>query len=259
MDDAAVVTMGEADYAPFYRSLEDLTRVFPVIVVGTVENVLLPFDPRPGYLGVPLEEIVGSPSPKSSWTPSPEEMARPPGRNFAVYSITISRVLSSDALQPGESVAVLQPGGEFEGIRYQIDGDPVLEVGAAYLFFLAEYRGLEEISIAEPWGLTYSTAPYGRFTIEEGKLRVSLPEWLCRPCRGPRALEGRSLQEAESRVRKAAAGTLGEVELAPAITPEPSPDVVLPTTVVEFDEHGRPYIPAGSEPRLPVSPAPNLR
>lgn len=247
-----VSIMGDADYSPLYRSFSDLVRAYPTVVTGTVGTVLLPFDPRPGYKGLTVDQVVGS-SPKSSWTPSAEEMNRPPGRDYSVYSIKLTGIIRSDTLKVGDSIAVLQSGGVFDQIAYQIEDDPVIEPGVEYLFFLDEFKGLSDISVEQPWGTTYSGPPYGRFVVNNGKLQVVSDAWLCEPCEGPRTIADTSVEVAASRVEAARSGTMEKIDLAPAVTPAPVPTDV-PVLPVITDQAGKPTIVA--TPAVVVSPTP---
>src|SRR5450756_1426116 len=87
-----VASLADPLYVGDYSSLEDLSRTYGDVIVGTVGDVLLPFDPRPGYKGLSVQQVIGS-SPKSSWTPSPEEMSRPGGRDFTVYTLSVDTVI----------------------------------------------------------------------------------------------------------------------------------------------------------------------
>jgi len=212
---------GQSDWAPLFQSLPDLIRVDGTIVVGLVTGVFLPFDPRPGLLGQPTPEPLPSDHPKY-FTPSPEELSRPPGRGFSVYSVELLAVLAPPSLQTGDTIAVMQSGGVFEGIAYEDHGDPVIEVGATYLFFLQPQLGLREISIAEPWGTTYSGGPFGRFLVDpDGRLNVVDDIWNCPICTVSQALAGKTVVEATVTIKNTPPGFA---------LPTPGPDSPLSST-----------------------------
>lgn len=254
-----IVTIGEsALYAPFYRSLDEMTRVLTTVIVGRVTDTLLPYDPRPGFKGLTPEQIEAIESGPKGRRLTPEELSRPPGRGFSVYSVEVVRILSAKGVAEGDVIGVLQSGGTFEGTAYQREGDPVLESGSTYVFFLEQYRGLEEISEPEPWGPTYSGPPYGRFIIgTDGTLAVvDERRWACVPCEGPRAIIGQTLDRAEERVVAAARGDLGDVDLAPPYTPTPAP-APDPTPVIDFEDGQPTIIPQEPDQSVPTpSPAP---
>lgn len=244
-DPATVHSMGNALYAPQYTSLVETARVYNEVIVGTVTNILLPFDPRPGYQGLSVEDVVGA-SPKSSWTPSAEEMARAPGRDFSVYAVKVDTVIQSKLLKVGDEIGILQSGGLFEGEAYQTDGDPIIQGGARYLFFLEPYPGLEEISVKETWGTTYSGPPFGRFSIDEsGRLAAVDAMWLCEVCKAPRTLQGTTADVAAQRIQLASEGKLSEVDLAP-VPEAPTPQPII-TPIVTTDDKGQPTL-------IPVAP-----
>ncbi len=255
-----IESIGTADYAPIYESLEDMTRVYSVIIVGRVTDTLLPFDPRPGFLGLTPEQLEAIQSGPKASTPSEEELARPPGRGFSVYAIEVLSVISADEVREGDVIGVLQSGGTFEGTAYQTEGDPVLGLGSAFVLFLQEYRGLQEISEPEPWGITYSGAPYGRFVEGTGgKLAVIDQQWACIPCEGPRAIIGQTLDSAAERIIAASLGKLGDVELAPpyAPTPRPTPRTPGPTPAIEIVDGQPTLVPQGFSEAAPTpTPSP---
>ena len=227
------VDIGTALYAPFYESLETLTRVFDVIIVGRVTDTLLPFDPRPGFKGLTPEQLEAIQSGPKGHELTPEELSRPPGRGFSVHAVEVLSVISADDVLEGDVIGVLQSGGTFEGTAYQTEGNPVLGLGSPFVLFLQEYRGLQDISEPEPWGITYSGAPFGR-VVEgaDGKLAVVDKRWQCIPCEGPRAIIGQTLESAAERIVAASRGKLGTVELAPpyvppTLTPGPTPAITI--------------------------------
>lgn len=250
----SVALIGDGLFVGNYTSLKEMARVYGEVVAGTVVDVLLPFDPRPGYKGLTVEQVVG-PSPKSDWTPSPEEMERPPGRNYTVYSVQIDTVNQSGSAKVGDKIAVLQVGGLFDGTAYETEGDPILKIGQRYLMFLQPYPGLKEIGVAEPWGSTFSGPAFARFFVDDAGLLLTVDNaWLCEDCTGPRTLHGKSLDEGTSLIQLAVDGKLGDVDLAPAVAaPSTAPEPVI-TPAVTTDARGQPTIAPG--PDTVASPTP---
>ncbi len=240
------VVVGTADWADYYKSLAELVRVERIILVGRVTGVLLPCDNRPGYLGQPTPDIDYSDCPPDPLeavplhpelkhcllpTPSPEELSRPPGRSFSVYSVEVQRVIASGSVKAGDRIAVLQPGGicvdtppEVAAaydpkVEYETSEDPMMQVGSTYLFFLEPFLGLREIKVPEPWGTTYSGGPFGRFLVgPDGRLQIVAKLWTCEVCLAPKALAGRTVAEAEATLRPVIARAAG----APTATPAPT-------------------------------------
>ena len=116
-DEAPEYPVNETGSVLWYaKSLYDLVRVRKTIVVGRVTGVLLPCDNRLGFLGQPIpdySDCAVNPQQKKCLvpSPSPEELSRPPGRNYSVYSAEVKQVLTSESLRPGDTIGVMQPGG----------------------------------------------------------------------------------------------------------------------------------------------------
>ena len=91
-------------------------------------------------------------------TPSPYDPKSDPPQ-VSLYTI---RVLESivGGLKAGEEINVMQNGGLRNGVAYELEGDPVIEVGKSYLMFAALQEGYG-------W---YATMPWGRYEISNNKL-----------------------------------------------------------------------------------------
>ncbi len=238
------------DWGDSYVSLRKMVATNDVIVVGTPRSILLPYDPRPGYLGVPTPEPVPPGHPKAGApTPSAEELARPPGRFFTVYSVEIDTIVTSDNYKPGTEIAVLQNGGMFNGEADNPPDDALIEIGCRYLFFLDEFVGLRDIAIEQPWGTTFSGPPWGRFYVDgQGRLDVATSEWKCSGCLGPLEIVGQDVGGAVSAVLQAAALGPGS-EVLPTALPTPGVAVPAPTP--------GPLLPlATTAPPIPALPTP---
>jgi hypothetical protein len=55
-----------------------MLKVYPLVVIGEITGVMNPYDPRPGYVGLPSPPSV-PPTLKSGATVDPEALTRPPG------------------------------------------------------------------------------------------------------------------------------------------------------------------------------------
>ena len=225
-----VVIGTEADWAPFYESLDEMVNVSDTILMGRVTGVLLPFDPRPGYLGVtpgPTGPPLPPDDPKAKIpvrTPSPEELSRPPGRWFAVYSVAVVRVIKSPRVRSGDTIGVFQNYGVFDGVAYETIYERLMEAGSTYVFFLRESTKLRTISIPEPWGVTFEGAPYGRFLLDSaGKLEPASDFWRsdkCPVCYGVAAITSLTVDEAAAKI---AAAIAQAGRPTPTATPSPTP------------------------------------
>src|ERR1700674_2773893 len=88
------ITLTPVDPGMPFQTLARLLRFYPNVVVGQVDGVLQPFDPRPGYLGVSPAVIaaIESAPPGKGGPITSEMLARPPGSWTSIYSV---RVLES--------------------------------------------------------------------------------------------------------------------------------------------------------------------
>jgi hypothetical protein len=190
-----------------------MVRVYRIIVVGRVTGVLLPFDPNP----VSSDSV---------------------GRAYSVYSFEVERVIAADGVNIGQSIAVMHGGGISDGVAYEVDGDPVVGVGETYLMFLEPFLGLHDIGVPEPWGLTYSGPPYGRFFVSKaGLLDVVDERWLCPVCNAPLVLTGKTIGGADELIKLAASGAPipSPARLLPSATPPPVPVLTpLPPQLTPF-------------------------
>lgn len=83
------------------------------------------------------------------------------------YSVRVTVVIKGADLHPGDTLNVNQAGGMLKGVAYQTEHNPVIQVGATYLFFVKDANGS---ALAGP--------PYGRFQIgPESRLKPVDPEW----------------------------------------------------------------------------------
>ncbi|MFQ5503037.1 MAG: hypothetical protein ACE5EQ_12195, partial [Phycisphaerae bacterium] len=135
-----VIAYGDPRIA-FASSLMEMASPYETIIVGRVEEVLVPYDPRSGFLGIATPEPPrplpsGHPKAGTIGTPTPEELARPPGRLSTTYSVEVLRSIRPSSLAVGELIPVTQGGGVWDGEEHRISDDPVLELGATYLMFL---------------------------------------------------------------------------------------------------------------------------
>ena len=221
------------------KSLYDLVRVYRIIVVGRVTGVLVPCDNRPGYLGQPTpdidysdcppdpEQVVNPPAELKHClvpSPSPEELSRPPGSGYSVYSVEVQQVIASESLRPGDTIGVWQPGGicvdtpaEVAAaydpqVDYEYGYETMMQAGSTYLFFLEPFLDLKHRGIPEPSAGTYGAPPFGRFLIgPDDRLQVVAKVWTCSACVAPKALAGKTVAEAEATLRP----VIAEAALAP--------------------------------------------
>jgi len=249
--------------APFYKSPYDLVRTNDIVIVGRVTGVLLPCLNRPGYLGQPTYADCAL-HPEQEGCPSLEELTRPPGRGFTVYSVEIQQVIASDeSVRPGDTIGFLQSGGICEDTppevaaaydpqaAYETEYDTMIETGSTYLFFLDPMRtGLKSIRVAEPWGTTYSGPSFGRFLIDaDGHLQIVAAFWTCPECGASKALAGKTLAEAETTLRPLIAQVA--LESTPTPTPTPQPSTPTPTPTPQL---GTPTPVSQLDTPTPISP-----
>jgi hypothetical protein len=178
---------------PFYESVGHMLQAFPIVAIGTVAGIEMPYDPRPGLLGREEEAAALMMKDPAGGTISPEILARPPGNGTALYSVRIIDPVIGEKFAKGDVIYVAQPGGVFEGIAYESFGDPVIEVGSTYLFFLSS-----STIFAEKYGATYEGPPFGRFLAKDGALQPVHSLWGsdCTKCPLADLLWGRALEDA---------------------------------------------------------------
>jgi hypothetical protein len=205
------VTLGSGVWPPV-GTVDELLRLYPTVLVGRVDGVLQSFDPRPGALGLSQEELDAlQAGPKGAPLPS-DILNRPPGNGSSVYSITVVNSILGDI---GDSFALMQSGGIYEGKAYEFEGDPVVLPGSTYLFFLEEFdwraSGFVLNAGYDKLGAQYQTiyqAPaFGRFLVDDGKLQAVDPRWSvgCETC-DALSLLNRSLDEAVTLIHDASEG-----------------------------------------------------
>jgi hypothetical protein len=175
-------------------SLEKLFARYSV-VIGEVVGIELPFDPRPGYDGVPPDPAPSG-HPKAELTPQAEEIARPPGRLFTVYSVKVEKSLTP-SIAAGTTINVGQSGGEWDGKSYQMLGNPPLRVGNTYLLSLEPSP-----TVTEHLGSGYFLGvPFAQFLLSSGDLRPLDDSWSDLPA--VLELSGVSREQAASRISEA--------------------------------------------------------
>lgn len=184
------------------RSLETLMLDAEVVIVQ-IAGVTVPYDPRPGYLGVPTSDPDETPPlNKPVYTPTDEERGRPPGRTYTVYAATV-RERGSTLTRPGETIYIGQSGGTWDGLVYQDAGNPLLVEGHTYLMGLQpnapELAGLVD-------GRGYWVAPpFTRFVVDEsGTLLPVDDSWSDMPA--VRELTGLTAKDAMARIAATGAG-----------------------------------------------------
>jgi hypothetical protein len=159
------------------------------VLSGKVTGVALPFDPRIGYGGVP--PVTSRPGDPKDFHPSQEDIDRPPGRDYTVYSVEVIDPGTS-GLAAGDVINLRQSGGTFEGKRYQYPGEPPLEIGASYILPLIP----AEITIL---GEGYSIGPvFAVFRIEDGSVKPLDSTWADLPA--VQELTGKAPQDALSTI-----------------------------------------------------------
>lgn len=123
-------------------------------------------------------------------TPAPYDPATDPPQ-VSRYNLEVHEVLYGDAAK-GQVVPVTQSGGVRNGVAYETEGDPVIEVGKTYLLFLDR---------SDEYGWYWPT-PWGRHELKEnGKLEPVTSQW--DGLTAQKELKGKSVDEAKARVAKA--------------------------------------------------------
>ena len=140
-------------------SVESLARFHEYVVVARVTSVGVGYPLAETLVEhlVPKEPLPAD-HPKASITPDPEGKIGPVGSRF---QLEVLRVIGGSDVARGETLAVTMWGGVIDGVRYEDAGDPLLEVGTTYLFFLNR-----------PAVATFTSLPFARFEIsEDGRLQ----------------------------------------------------------------------------------------
>jgi hypothetical protein len=198
------ISLTEREFGFPSLTIADLLRVYPTVVVGRVEQVLQPFDPRAGFLGYSQSQIEAlEASPKGGPIP-PDMLARPPGSMSSIYAVRVLANVVGEGPRPDGMFALMQPGGVFESVAYENGGDPIVLLGSTYLFFLtplliraSNYTlpdGYEELP--EEYQQPYISSAEARFLVVDGQLEAIGPESGddCSQCED-HSLVGRTLYE----------------------------------------------------------------
>lgn len=184
-----IVVMGDADWPIWLGdSVKTLTEGYDV-VTGRVTGIALPFDPRPGYGGVPPETPPAD-HPKSSYIPSKEEINRPPGRLFTVFSVEVIDP-GSTKLSSGETINVGQSAGIWEGKQYQMAGNPPLEIGQEYIMTISPSETVTKLAGGAGYFMGH---PFGHFVVDSDGVRPFDAMWGDLPA--VRELSGKSADAA---------------------------------------------------------------
>lgn len=174
------------------KSLKELAESHSTIVVGVVTAAT--------DLTAPTASEDHAPDPPPADHPKAGLQPRPyvPGEDpptLTGYSVRVTTVLKGAGIRPGDTVTVHQAGGMRKGTAYQLEHDPVIQIGAAYLFFLKDADGS---ALAGP--------PYGRFQVgRDNRLTPADSYW--ESLGAVKELSGLSVEEALRRVSNAKAGS----------------------------------------------------
>ena len=123
----------DASWAKIYHSFTDLKHDADLVVQGTVTRVLQTTAPTSGT---------------------------PPSTDF---QFTVSRVLQDPAHRlQGTTLTLHQTGAKVGNTLYQIDDDPLFQVGEQHILFLHEYQ---------PGDYFVLGGPSGRFVIQNGAVK----------------------------------------------------------------------------------------
>ena len=122
---------------------------YDVVVEGRVSESRLvsptpvPVDPAP------TETPVASPGPtlppwhpKAQITPDPNftpEPYQPPP--YTVHRVEVLQVFRAEGIHPGDVIEVRQDGGLVDDILWEMEGEPLMQVGSTYLLFLVQRDG----------------------------------------------------------------------------------------------------------------------
>lgn len=203
-----VVDMGVAEWPIWLgESVGTLTQGYEVIT-GRVTGIALPFDPRPGYGGT-APETAPPDNPKSSYSPSGEEINRPPGRLFTVFAVEVTDP-GSTKLARGDKINVGQSAGIWEGKQYQLEGNPPLGIGQQYLMAISPSD-----TVAKLLGEGYFMGPpFAHFVVEGNAMHPLDPMWAGLPA--VKELTGKSTEAALDTILAARAQLAAE-------SPTPAP------------------------------------
>ncbi len=163
------------------REREDLTWAESLPGIGSREDF-----PSVDSDGSPIDldevdEDLPADHPKANATrPAIDPETQPP--TLSRYNVEVIDILGGRI--PADGFWVYQSGGVKDGIAYEVEGDPVIELGRTYVMFLSlDSNG---------W---YWSIPWGRFEVVDGGrlLPVAEEEWEFLGFR--RALEGKLLAD----------------------------------------------------------------
>jgi len=107
-------------------------------------------------------------------------------------------------LQEGTEIVILQSGGIAAGIAWEMEGDPLIEVGGRYFIFLG----------IGPTRGSYFSTPLGRFDIESGTL-APVEEWARLGV--AQELTGKTVAEASALIELSSEGVVPSIEPTPAL------------------------------------------
>lgn len=131
-------------WAYHYGSVRAIGAASPLVVVGSVDAVTRT-GPDPQTAGVPQ----------------------------TTFTVTVERTLKGTA--PGQSISVVQSGGQVGTVLYEAEGDPLLPVGGHVVLFL---RPLSDVG---PTTYAMVGGPEGHLTLQGDRLVAASPEGLTLP------------------------------------------------------------------------------
>lgn len=194
----------EADPAIWVAdSVKSLVQGYEVIT-GRVTGIALPYDPRVGYGGVAPPTPPPEANPLKNMTPTEEEINRPPGRLYTVWAFEVIDP-GSTGFKPGDTVNIAKSGGDWEGKRYQLLGNPLFDVGHSYLLPIKR----DEVVSSDLHGDGYfAGASFAQFIIDDGATHPIYDGWSDLP--GVRALSGQSVDSALQEMKQAKSDPIDE-------------------------------------------------
>lgn len=173
----APVLIGDALW-PIARgdSAKALVAGQDAVIIGTIKKVAVPYDPRSGYLGVPTPSVSDQQSNphKPNSTPTPEELSRPPGRDFTIFEVVVERSFGPEALRQGDVIYVAQAGGIWEGKVSQLEGYPLFQLDASY--FLTLDRSETVSGLAGSEAAYFTGVPFAQYLVDDSGRLQSLDD-----------------------------------------------------------------------------------
>jgi hypothetical protein len=162
-------------------------------------------------------------------------LARPPGNWTSIYSVRVLESVVGDALPTGTHFALVQPGGVFEGVAYENEGDSVVLMGSTYLFLLAPFEssnfhlpeGYDQLG--EEYQQLYRNSAEARFSVVDGETKsmTQVYDSFCPECES-RSLDGRSIDDAVAIIQNASTGQPLPTNNLPTAEPTTS-DTAVPS------------------------------